>query len=173
MKNMLTTKSILIVLFMCAACAATPANQNAALTPFPAADFTLTALNGGTLTLSTMRGRWVILNFWATWCVPCGTEMPALQTIANERSGEIALFGINMRESDDDIRAYMTRNHLSFPILTNPDDTVYANYSLDLGIPQTVIVSPEGQVVWHQFGPLELDSFRSTLDQVMSAKSSG
>ena len=137
-------------------------------TPFPAPDFTLPTLNGGTFSLSTMRGRWVILNFWATWCVALHDEMPALQTIANERSGQLALFGINMRESADDIRTFMTRYRLSFPILTNPDDATSANYRLDLGIPQTVIVSPEGQVVWHQFGAIDLNNFRSTLDQVIA-----
>lgn len=161
---------LLALLFLCAACAAAPTTTElgTVVTPFPAPDFTLETLSGGTLSLNTMRGRWVILNFWATWCAPCTDEMPALQTIANEKSGEIALFGINMRESAEDIRAYMAKYHLSFPILMNPDNNMFANYQLDLGIPQTVIVTPEGQIVWHQFGPIDLGSFRATLEGFMS-----
>lgn len=163
----------LILMLLCAACAGTQTAPGAdtPVTPFPAPDFTLPTLTGGTFSLNTMRGRWVILNFWATWCAPCTDEMPALQTIANERSGQLALFGINMRESADDIRAYMTRYRLGFPILMNPDEQTAANYQLDLGIPQTVIVSPEGEIVWHKFGAIDLDSFRATLDGFMNAHS--
>ncbi len=159
-----------ILLLLCAACATAPSTSatGTMLTPFPAPDFTLQTLNGGTLSLSTMRGRWVILNFWATWCAPCTDEMPALQTIANERSGELALFGINMRESADDIRTYMARYHITFPILMNPDDATTANYRLDLGIPQTVIITPDGEEVWHQFGAIDLNHFRDTLDQLIA-----
>ncbi len=157
---------LLIVLLLCAACASaqTAPETGTVVTPFPAPDFTLETLNGGTFSLNSMRGRWVILNFWATWCAPCTDEMPALQTIASERSGQVALFGINMRESADDIRTYMARYRISFPMLMNPDEQVSANYRLDLGIPQTVIITPEGEIVWHKFGAIDLDSFRSTLD---------
>ena len=166
---------ILLVVFLlfCAACATTQAvsEHGAAVTPFPAPEFNLTTLTGGKFALDSMRGRWVILNFWATWCAPCINEMPALQTIANERSGQIALFGINMRESADDIRKFMGQYHVNFPMLLNPDDTMVANYSLDLGIPQTVIVSPQGMVVWHQFGAIDLGSFRTTLDGFINGSS--
>jgi thiol-disulfide isomerase/thioredoxin len=143
------------------------------VTPFPAPGFTLDTLTGGKFALDSMRGRWVILNFWATWCAPCVDEMPALQTIASERSGQLALFGINMRESADDIRKFMGRYHVNFPMLLNPDDTMAASYSLDLGIPQTVIVSPQGMVVWHQFGAIDLGSFRATLDGLIKETSAG
>ncbi|MCZ2096973.1 MAG: TlpA family protein disulfide reductase [Anaerolineae bacterium] len=161
---------LLIVVLLCAACASTETAPGAgtAVTPYPAPDFTLETLNGGTFSLASMRGRWVILNFWATWCAPCTDEMPALQTIASERAGQLALFGINMRESADDIRTYMTRYRVSFPMLLNPDEAMSANYRLELGIPQTVIITPEGEIVWHKFGAIDLDSFRSTLDELMT-----
>ena len=159
-----------IILLVCAACATaqTAPDTGTVVTPFPAPDFTLEALNGGTFSLASMRGRWVILNFWATWCAPCADEMPALQTIASERSGQVALFGINMRESADDVRAYMSHYHLTFPMLLNPDEAMSANYRLELGIPQTVIITPDGAIVWHKFGAIDLDSFRSTLDKLMA-----
>jgi thiol-disulfide isomerase/thioredoxin len=161
---------LLIILLLCAACASaqTAPLTGTAMTPFPAPDFTLEALNGGTFSLGSMRGRWVILNFWATWCAPCIDEMPALQAIASERSGQVALFGINMHESADDIRTYMARYHVTFPMLLNPDEAMSANYRLELGIPQTVIITPDGEIVWHQFGAIDLDNFRSTLDELMA-----
>ncbi len=164
---------LVLLLLFCASCASTETASptGTILTPFPAPDFTLQTLSGGSFNLQSMRGRWVILNFWATWCAPCTDEMPALQTIANERSGEIALFGINMGEEADAIRTYMTRYHLSFPMLLKPDDATFANYQLQLGIPQTVIISPQGQMVWHQFGPIDLNNFRSVLDGFMENES--
>ncbi|HVU11326.1 MAG TPA: TlpA disulfide reductase family protein [Phototrophicaceae bacterium] len=163
----------LILLVLCAACSAQDATPQAgtAVTPFPAPDFTLDTLSGGQLSLASMRGRWVILNFWATWCAPCTSEMPALQAIANQLSGQVGLFGVNMREKADDIRTFMTRNHLSFPILLNPDDATLAAYNLSVGIPQTVLITPKGQVVWHQYGPIDLDTFRTTFDQLRAAQS--
>ncbi len=163
---------LVVFLLICAACATTSVPEHgAAVTPFAAPDFTLPTLTGGSFTLESMRGRWVILNFWATWCSPCIDEMPALQTIANERSGEIALFGINMRESTDAIQKFMGQYRVNFPMLLNPDDQMVANYSLDLGIPQTVIVSPLGMIVWHQFGAIDLSSFRATLDSFIAGSS--
>jgi thiol-disulfide isomerase/thioredoxin len=163
---------LLLVLLVCAACSSAPVTTESTsgtmLTPMPAYDFTMETLSGGTFTLATMRGRWVILNFWATWCAPCLDEMPALQAIANERSGQLALFGINMRESAEDIRTYMARYRLSFPILINPEESVSNNYNLSLGIPQTVIITPSGQMVWHKYGAIDLASFRETLDSLMT-----
>jgi thiol-disulfide isomerase/thioredoxin len=165
---------LLLVLLVCAACGTTSTttttegSSGTMLTPMPAYDFTMDTLSGGTFTLSSMRGRWVILNFWATWCAPCLDEMPALQAIANERSGQLALFGINMREGAIEIRTYMARYRLSFPILINPDESVSNNYQLSLGIPQTVIITPDGRMVWHKFGAIGLANFRATLDELMA-----
>lgn len=164
---------LLLVLLLCA-CTSAPSTTESAgssgilLTPMPAYDFTMQTLSGGTFQLETMRGRWVILNFWATWCAPCLDEMPALQAIANERSGQLALFGINMREGADEIRTYMSRYRISFPILINPDESVSNNYQLSLGIPQTVIITPDGRMVWHKFGAIDLANFRATLDELMA-----
>lgn len=161
---------ILLVVLLLAACApASTASEppvSAADEPFYAPDFTLNTINGGELTLSDMRGRWVILNFWATWCVPCVEEMPTLQAIASERR-DLALFGINMRETEEEVRDFLQMHRLNFPILINPDDDTLGNYQV-IGLPQTVVIAPDGQLVWRQFGPLALETFRGTLDDLIA-----
>lgn len=134
--------------------------------PFYAWDFTIMSLDGGTYTLSEMKGKWVIINFWATWCGPCREEMPVLQSIHDDYS-DLTVLAINQRETVDVVRGYVTDAKLSFPILVNPSDQVLLNYSV-VGLPQTVVVNPDGIIVWRQFGPLELDTFSMQIDTLRS-----
>lgn len=134
--------------------------------PFYAPDFTMTALDGGSVSLSAQRGQWVILNFWATWCAPCVDEMPALQALAASRADSLHLFGINVRESVDLVRAFVAEHAITFPILVSPPDSVLTDY-LVMGLPQTVVIAPDGELVWRQFGPLDLADFNTLLDSLM------
>jgi len=130
--------------------------------PFYAWDFTMSSLSGQTYTLSDLRGQWVIINFWATWCVPCVEEMPALQEIANLHADKLILLGINQREDADLVAEFAHDHNITFPLLLNPDDATLANYQV-LKTPQTIIVDPNGELVWRQFGPIELENFDETL----------
>ncbi len=71
-----------------------------------APDFTLPTLGGGTVTLSELRGKWVLLNFWAIWCPPCRMEMPYLQAAFEEKGEEIEFIGINLGESREKVRQF-------------------------------------------------------------------
>lgn len=134
--------------------------------PFYAWDFTMMALDGETYTLSEMRGQWVLVNFWATWCVPCVEEMPVLQSI-HERYDDLTVLGINQRETSDAVRDFAEANGIRFPLLLDPPDSVLLDYQV-MGLPQTVIVDPDGEIVWRQFGPVELDSFSDEIDALRS-----
>jgi thiol-disulfide isomerase/thioredoxin len=136
--------------------------------PYYAPDFTATALNGDVYTLSALRGRWVILNFWATWCAPCVAEMPALQMLADEYAGQLVVLGINPRESSEVVATFAAAHDLRFPLLIDPDDATLVDYQV-VGLPQSLVISPEGEIVDRQFGPLELDAFRQKIRLLMSA----
>lgn len=74
----------------------------------PAApDFTLPTLNGGTVELSQLRGKWVLLTFWTTWCSGCQILMPHLQAAFEEKGGEIEFIGINIGESEEKVRKHI------------------------------------------------------------------
>lgn len=163
--------ALLAILFGVAAC--TP--QHTALCDQPdvddkavfcAWDFSLEGVDGETYTLSELRGDWVIINFWATWCVPCVQEMPELQAIAEEYADRLTILGINQREASEVVEAFAADLGITFPLLLNPDDQTLVNYQV-LSLPQTIIVNPEGEVVWRAFGPIDLDSFGATFDELL------
>jgi peroxiredoxin len=116
---------------------------------FLAPDFQLTTLEGETLRLSDLRGQWVILNFWATWCEPCVRELPDLIALAQET--ETRLLAINMREDEATVRAFLAKHQLELTVLMSPDDATLAAYQV-LSLPQTVLIHPIGEIHWRQFG---------------------
>jgi thiol-disulfide isomerase/thioredoxin len=135
--------------------------------PLAAQDFALTALDGSTVRLSDLRGRWVMINFWATWCEPCKVEMPDLQRIAAQHSDRLTLLGINMRESETEVRAFVDELELTFPMLLNPDDATITGYYV-LALPVTAVISPDSNLVYRQFGPVDME-FESELAALLGA----
>lgn len=169
---------LLAALLVCASCTAAPdATTGAAdepptpppaaapddAAPFYAPDFTADTLDGGQITLSNLRGRWVVLNFWATWCAPCVEEMPALQQIADDYADTLTLLGVNMRETPQEVAAFIEAQAIRYPILINPGDQMLLDYTVT-GLPQTFIIDPAGEIVYRSFGAITLDSFATLLD---------
>lgn len=170
---------LLALVLAVAACAPTPTPEPTtevavpAPTPeptdeaaFTAPDFALSTLDGATVRLSDLRGQWVIVNFWATWCGPCVAEMPALVQIAEAHRDRLLLLAVNMREPVETVTAFLDEQGLSLTVLVAPDDAVLTNYQV-LGLPQTVVVAPDGDIVWRQFGPVEVAVFEDTLTRLM------
>ncbi len=103
------------------------------------------ALNG-TLDLARLRGKPIILNFWATWCEPCVTEMPYLQSLYEEyREGGLRLVAVNMGESYRVVDSWVRQNGLSFDIAFDPDGAIAAAYRLR-GQPSTFVIAPDGRI---------------------------
>lgn len=128
----------------------------------PAPDFTLTSLTGEVISLSALRGQWVLVNFWATWCLPCITEMPYLQQLGEEYAGRLTVLAINLRESPAEVEAFAQDHNLTLPLLLDPDDAVILGYQA-LRLPTTVMVDPAGQLVERRLGPLDPTTFDAWL----------
>ncbi|MBK8049382.1 MAG: redoxin domain-containing protein [Anaerolineales bacterium] len=124
-------------------------------------DFTLQTVDGDTVTLSDLRGQWVLLNFWATWCAPCVREMPYLAEVAQER--EIAVLGVNFNETADTAAAYAREQAIDFPILLAPDDITLLMYEVR-GLPRTIVISPDGAIAGRFVGELNPSQFGAWLD---------
>jgi cytochrome c biogenesis protein CcmG, thiol:disulfide interchange protein DsbE len=111
-----------------------------------ASDFTLDLLDGGKLTLSELRGHSVVLNFWASWCLPCRSEMPSIEKAYQlyEDRGLIVI-GLNMtsQDSESDARAFVEELGLTFPIVLDRDGLVQKRYQL-LGLPSTYFIDQNG-----------------------------
>ena len=86
----------------------------------PAPDFTLTTAAGETFKLSDLRGTPVVLNFWATWCPPCRSEMPELQAASQRLAGQVAIVGVDQAETPAQVQAFASQFGITYPIPAGP-----------------------------------------------------
>jgi len=115
-------------------------------TGMPAEDFTLVGLDGKMQRLSEYRGKIVLLNFWATWCKPCTTEMPAMQTIYDKLKNKgFVVLAINELEDDAQVREHIKRYGHTFPVLMDRDNQVANQYGV-YGLPVSVFIDEKGVV---------------------------
>lgn len=110
-----------------------------------APDFTLTTLQGETIALADLRGRPVVLNFWATWCPPCRIEMPYFQRAGEKYADRVAILGVNQAETADIVADFAYKNNLTYPLLLDEDLTVNHRYAV-LNLPTTIFIDAEGVV---------------------------
>jgi peroxiredoxin len=111
-----------------------------------AEDFQLSDLNGHPHSLSQYRGKIVLLNFWATWCKPCTTEMPAMQTQYDKlRDSGFVVLAINELEEVDKVREHIKTYAHTFPVLLDTDNRVANLYGV-YGLPVSVFIDAEGRV---------------------------
>lgn len=139
---------------------------------FYAPDFTLTSIDGESITLNELQGQWILLNFWATWCKPCVAEMPALQSISDSYAERnLMVIGVDVREDNDLVQDFLAENDITYLILMTPrgeaEDKVLTDYFTS-ALPQTLIIAPNGEVRWRAFAELELNEFTTILDDVMT-----
>jgi len=110
------------------------------------ANFTLTDLSGKTWTLRDLRGKVVLLNFWATWCPPCRKEMPDLETLYQRFAPQgLVILGISDEEAGK-VKPFIEQQKISYPVLLDPGRKVNEQFQID-GIPKTFIYDREGKIV--------------------------
>jgi cytochrome c biogenesis protein CcmG/thiol:disulfide interchange protein DsbE len=129
-----------------------------------APDFTLERLDTeGELTLSSLRGRAVVLNFWASWCIPCREEAAFLEQVWQEnRERGLVVVGLDAKDFRRDARAFMRKYGLTFPaVYDGPGDTL-PRYGVT-GFPETLVLDREGRVVEAFVGAVNSDEDRARL----------
>lgn len=111
-----------------------------------AAEFSLVDLEGNVHRLSDYRGKVVLINFWATWCKPCTTEMPAMQmTYDRLREKGFVVLAVNELEDESKVREHIRTHAHTFPVLLDRDNRVANMYGV-FGLPVSVFVDPQGIV---------------------------
>ena len=111
-----------------------------------AEDFQLTDLEDKPQSLSQYRGKIVLLNFWATWCKPCTTEMPAMQTAYDKlRDKGFVVLAVNELEDDANVREHIKQYGHTFPVLMDRDNKVANQFGV-FGLPVSVFIDQEGRV---------------------------
>ncbi|MEJ2150409.1 MAG: redoxin domain-containing protein [Chloroflexota bacterium] len=137
----------------------------------PAPDFTAESLDGRTLTLSDLQGSTVAINFWATWCVPCTVEMPALESAALRYANQgLVVLPVNAGESHDKVQDFMETNGLTLPALLDPDGDILDLYAIRY-FPTTIWVDADGIVRAEHFGPLTNDQIDQYVTELTGSES--
>jgi len=128
-----------------------------------APDFTLRTLAGSNLRLQELRGRVVLVNFWATWCAPCRVEMPHLSKLHDKYgSSGFVLLGVNVDDNTKNAVDLATQLGLKFPVLLDSDKKASRLYDVS-AMPSTVLIDREGRVRYVHRGYRE--GFENTYDQ--------
>ena len=125
--------------------------------------FTLTGLDGRPHSLTEYRGRVLLLNFWATWCIPCRAEIPDLEHEARVQDpAKVAIVGIDWKEDLAPVDAFVKEIGASYPILMDHDGRVYDAYEVS-ALPQTFVIDRDGRVVVSRTGIVGRDQMEQEL----------
>ena len=110
--------------------------------------------DGKTFDLSSHRGKWVVVNFWATWCAPCLKEIPDFNALAKRRS-DVQFIGLAYEEIErPDLEAFLKRNPIDYPIAVLNVYEPPKDFDTPRGLPMTVLIAPDGKVVRQFLGPV-------------------
>ena len=154
-RNFLTVSLIMLTLFI------QPIQANDMLMdPMPAAnpapDFNLMGMDGKTHTLEDLKGKFVLVNFWATWCNPCKVEMPLLEKLHQTlKSEKFTVLGLHVGPGPENIEEFKKLMPISFPIYVDMDLEV--NWGVP-GLPTTFLMDPEGKLIYRAVGKREFAS---------------
>lgn len=130
-----------------------------------APDFTLRDLEGRQVTLSALRGKAVLLNFWATWCGPCRAEAFALEAFHRRYGDRVALLGVNLREADQVMRAFARMFGTTYPLLVDASGAVAERYRVR-AVPETWWVDREGILRLHHLGAMAFEDMQEAYRRV-------
>lgn len=135
--------------------------------PRAARQFSVELLDGRPLALSDLRGKVVLLDFWASWCPPCRQEAAVLATVYREYEGEAVEFlGINIWDRRQDSLDFVEQFTVPYPNAVDSEGTIAINYGVR-GIPEKFVIDQAGVVVKKFIGPMPADTLRTILDEAL------
>lgn len=137
------------------------AGMKEVIQPLAAPAFVLTTIEGRSIDSNSLRGKVVLVNFWATWCGPCKEEMPALERLQESFGGkDFALLAVTTDQQLEGIRTFVRTLGLEFPILLDDTKDVSAAFGVR-GLPTTVLIDRQGRLVGRAVGPRAWDNEES------------
>ena len=134
----------------------------------PAPNFTLETLDGESVTLSDLKGKVVLLDFWASWCPPCRQEAPGLAQVYKEYEDRgVEFIGISVWDHLNDAKDYVQRFGIIYLSGLDSQGTILVDYGVR-GIPEKFLIDTQGQLVAKFIGPSYVEELRETLDQMLT-----
>lgn len=150
-----------------------PVLQEGSLPPALAPSFRRAVAGDGRVSLRELRGLPVVLNFWASWCVPCRDEASELERMWRRARARGVLFvGLNMQDLTDDARAFLRDLHVTYPAIRDRGNGVSRDYGVT-GVPETFYISRTGKVVGHTIGVADERALRAGIAAAVSGSPSG
>ena len=130
----------------------------------PAPDVTVTMLDGSQVRLSELRGKLILINFFATWCGPCNNELPHLEEIWKEREFDpnFRMLVIGREETPDTVAQFKAQNGFTFPMAADTDATAFHKFADEL-IPRTCLISRDGNILFQTHGFAEIEVYQREL----------
>jgi cytochrome c biogenesis protein CcmG, thiol:disulfide interchange protein DsbE len=131
-------------------------------------NFTLPRLDApGKLELASLRGKVVVLNFMASWCVPCGQESPAIERLWHQyRSRDVVIVGVDTADASEDARNFIRKHHLTYPIVRSIGYSLWGPYGLT-GVPETRVIGRNGKFARKFPGAVSHDQLQQAIDQAL------
>jgi peroxiredoxin len=129
-----------------------------------APDFELKTLTGETVKLSNLKGKKVMLNFWATWCPPCKAEMPAMEQFSKQMDKDVVILAVNI-DPQLDVKGFVEENKITFPIPLDVDDKVNGIYQV-LSIPTTYFIDSKGLIQNKFIGEMKLEDMKDFINKL-------
>lgn len=134
-----------------------------------APDFTLTTLDGETVSLSDYQGQPIVLNFWASWCNACREEFPVFREQLRKHAGEFVMLGVDNRDIEADARDFVRRQHADWPMAVDSSGDVYRAYGAQ-GLPQTFFIRRDGTVSQRYYSEIDASEFARELGRITAPR---
>lgn len=123
--------------------------------PAPAPALDLATYDGKRISLAELRGKTVLVNFWATWCEPCIAEMPAMDRLQKELANDgLVVLGVNFGESSARIEQFLAKTPVGFPLLVDPNRDAGKAWKVRI-LPASFVVGPDGRVRYTAVGEID------------------
>ena len=135
-----------------------------------APDFTLNDLSGKPLTLSTYRGKVVLLDFWATWCDPCRDEIPRFIALQNQYGDRgLQIIGISMDDTPEPVREFQQQFKMNYPVVMG-SARIGQLYGGILGLPVAFLIGPDRRIYSKHFGAMDIAGFEREIVPLLPTK---